>query len=248
MPIHRAAQHFDAAAEDYERARPGYPDDALIWLTGRLDLRPGRTVLDLAAGTGKLTRRLTGTGARVIAVEPVPGMRARLQGVLDPADVLDGTAERIPLPDASVDAVTVAQALHWFDPERAPREIHRVTRPGGRLAVIYNRRLLDDPVQAGLEAIISPHRGDTPAQTSGRWREGLVRSRLWAPAERHELAHAQGLSHEGVVSRALSTSFISGLPGAERDRVAAQVRELVAGLPEPVPLPYACELSVWDRL
>ena len=97
VAIHRSAQFFDAAADDYERARPDYPDQALAWLADRLGLRPGRTVLDLAAGTGKLTRLLVRTGARVVAVEPVAGMRARLTGSLPDEDVLDGTAEDLPL-------------------------------------------------------------------------------------------------------------------------------------------------------
>ena len=102
VAIHRSAQFFDAAADDYERARPDYPDQALAWLADRLGLRPGRTVLDLAAGTGKLTRLLVRTGARVVAVEPVAGMRARLTGSVPDEDVLDGTAEDLPLtPDRS---------------------------------------------------------------------------------------------------------------------------------------------------
>jgi SAM-dependent methyltransferase len=245
--IHRAAEHFDTAATAYERARPGYPEEAIAWLAEQLGLRSGRTVLDLAAGTGKLTRALVRTGARVIAVEPVAGMRAHLTASLGPGDVLDGTAEAIPLPDASVDAVTVAQAFHWFDPDRAPQEIHRVTRPGAKLAVVYNRRVVEDPVQAGLEEIISPHRGATPAQAGGGWRRGLERSPLWRAGDRHELVNVQRLSREDVVARALSTSFIAGLPDDLRQQVIAQVRELVADVPEPVPLPYSCELSLWER-
>ena len=98
-------------------------------LVDALAIGPGRDVLDLAAGTGKLTRLLVPTGAHVVAVEPVPAMRALLTDV----DALDGTAEAIPLPDASVDAVTVGQAFHWFDPPTALAEIDRVLRPGGRL-------------------------------------------------------------------------------------------------------------------
>ena len=181
VAIHRSAQFFDAAADDYERARPDYPDQALAWLADRLGLRPGRTVLDLAAGTGKLTRLLVRTGARVVAVEPVAGMRARLTGSLPDEDVLDGSAEDLPLTAGSVDAATVAQAFHWFDGDRALSEIHRVTRPGSRLAVVYNRRPLDHPLQAAIEAIFAPHRGDTPSQATGLWREAFDRSRLWAP-------------------------------------------------------------------
>ena len=248
MAIHRTAQFFDAAADDYERARPDYPDQALTWLADRLGLRPGRTVLDLAAGSGKLTRLLVRTRARVIAVEPVAGMRARLTGALPDEDVLDGTAEDLPLTTGSVDAATVAQAFHWFDGDRALSEIHRVTRAGSRLAVVYNRRPLDHPLQAGIEAIVAPHRGDTPSQATGLWREAFDRSRLWAPTEERLLAHVNPLDHEGVVARVASTSFIAGLPAERRAEVRDQVRTLVAALPEPVELPYVCELFLWDRL
>lgn len=248
MAIHRSARGFDAAAADYERARPDYPDEAVRWLAQRLDLRPGRTILDLAAGTGKLTRLLAGTGARVIAVEPVGGMRARLAGLLPEDDVLDGTAEELPLADQSLDAVTVAQAFRWFDGDRALAEIHRVTREGGRLAVVYNRRPLDHPLQAALEAVFAPHRGDTPSHRSGRWRDALDRSRLWAHGEELEIEHVDALDREGVVARVSSTSFISRLPPEPRKQVREQVRALVAGWREPIELPYVCELLLWDRL
>jgi SAM-dependent methyltransferase len=130
------ARSFGAAADVYERARPGYPDAAVDWL-----LPAGaRTVLDLGAGTGKLTRSLAAKGLEVVAVEPLAEMRANLVAALPEVRVLDGTAEAIPLPDASVDAITVAQAWHWVDPERATAEAARVLRPGGTLGLIWNRR------------------------------------------------------------------------------------------------------------
>jgi len=261
VSIHQAARSFDAAAGDYERARPDYPADVGRWLTERLGLGPGRTVLDLAAGTGKLTRRLLLTGARVVAVEPVAGMRARLARALPavegrprPAEalpaleLLDGTAEAIPLADESVDAVTVAQAFHWFDGERALTEIHRVTRTRGRLAVVYNRRPLEDPLQAALEEILAPHRADTPAYRSGRWREAFAHTSLWAPVEEAELPHTQRLDREGVVARAASISFVAALPDGRRAELLKQVRTLVAERPEPIELPYVCELFVWERV
>lgn len=248
--IHRAAHSFETAAGDYDRARPDYPDEARQWLTERLGLRPGRTVLDLAAGTGKLTRQLSATGARVVAVEPVEGMRARLASAVPNVQRHDGTAEAIPLSDAAVDAVTVAQAFHWFDGDRALAEIHRVTRRSGRLAVVYNRhrRPLEDPLQAALEALLAPHRGDTPGQASGRWREAFTRTSLWTPVEETEIPHTQALDREGVVARVASTSFVAALPGERRAALLQDVRAVVTDRPEPIELPYVCELFVWERV
>ena len=248
MAIHPSAQGFQAAAGDYERARPDYPDDAGSWLAEHLDLRADRKVVDIAAGTGKLTRLLLATGATVLAVEPVAGMRERLAAGLPEVELLDGVAEQIPLNDASVDAATVGQAFHWFDGDRALAEIHRVTRKGSRLAVVYNRRLLDHPLQAALEAIMQPLRAQTPAHRSGQWREAFARTRLWAPVVEAELAHLQLLDRPGVVARVASTSFIAKLPSDQRDDVLDQVQAVVKDRAEPIELPYICELFVWRRL
>jgi SAM-dependent methyltransferase len=130
-----ASMGFARAAAAYERGRPGYPSAAVDFLAARLRLGPGRRVVDLAAGTGTLARSLPATGAEVIAVEPVAEMRAALPAR---ARAVDGTAE------ASADAVAVAQAFHWFDGDAALAEIHRVLRPGGALALVWNRRRTDD--------------------------------------------------------------------------------------------------------
>ena len=114
---------FESVAELYERSRPAYAEDAVAWAAGRLGLGPGRRVLDLAAGTGKLTRQLLALGVDVVAVEPGDEMRGVLERVLPEVEVLAGRAEQIPLPDASVDAVAVGQAFHWFDPEPALAEM-----------------------------------------------------------------------------------------------------------------------------
>jgi ubiquinone/menaquinone biosynthesis C-methylase UbiE len=248
VAIHPSAQGFQTSAGDYERARPDYPDEAGRRLAERLDLRPGRKVVDIAAGTGKLTRVLVATGASVVAVEPVEGMRERLAAVLPDVELLDGVAEAIPLEDASVDAATVGQAFHWFDGDRALTEIHRVAREGSLLAVVYNRRPLEDPLQAALDGILRPLRGQTPAHRSGQWRDAFARTRLWTPVQEAELPHVQLLDREGVVARAASTSFIAELPSDLRADVLDQVRALVKGRSEPIELPYVCELFVWERL
>jgi SAM-dependent methyltransferase len=134
------AARFGDVADRYERARPLYPESALSELAVRCGVRPGTAVLDLGAGTGKLTRQLVAVGADVVAVEPATGMRRRLEAEVPGVPVLDGTAEAIPLPDASVQVVTAGQAFHWFDTRRALDEIARVLRPSGWLALLWNER------------------------------------------------------------------------------------------------------------
>src|SRR6201986_3186482 len=144
------ATSFGAPPAAYERGRPPYPPEALDWL-----LPPGaRRVLDLGAGTGKLTRELAGRGLDVVAVEPLGGMRAELSRVLPDTPVLEGSAEHIPLPDGSVDAVLAAQAWHWVTPERAAPEVARVLRPGGTLGLVWNERDEEVPWVAELSQIV----------------------------------------------------------------------------------------------
>src|ERR671926_264320 len=150
MSVHPSARAFDTSAERYDRVRPGYPHEAIEWLMQMLEIGPGRTVVELAPRPRKLTAALLETGARVIAVEPSAGMLAVLRRVAPAAEALAGTAERIPLADASIDAVLVAQAFHWFDHDTAIPEIHRVLRPGAGLGLIFNRRVLTHPAHAAL--------------------------------------------------------------------------------------------------
>jgi SAM-dependent methyltransferase len=244
LKIHpSAAVGFANAADVYERARPSYPQDAIDWLAAQTGLGPGRTVVDLAAGTGKLTRLLLPTGARVVAIEPIAEMRAHIQG----AEVLDGTAEAMPLPDASADVVTVAQALHWFDQERALPEIHRVLREGGHLVVVWNMRDLDDPVQRGVEDLLGPMRKEVPGQILGAWREPLARSALFGPATVGEFRYEQQFTTDDLCDRVASTSFVAALPAVARDELLVRVRALTHGIAEPFPFPYKTEVHVIPR-
>jgi SAM-dependent methyltransferase len=238
-----AALGFARSADAYDRARPDYPAEAIAWLAERLALRAGRTVVDLAAGTGKLTRPLATTGAAVIAIEPVAEMRERIGPTA--ARALDGTAEAMPLPDASADAVTVGQAFHWFDGPVALAEIHRVLRPGAGLALVWNRRPLDHPVHAAIERIIAPYHADTPRHRSGAWRAAFDATTLFGPLDEHTFPHSRDHDADALADRVGSTSFVAALPDGPRAEVLAAVRALAAD--GPVALPYICEVFVCDR-
>jgi SAM-dependent methyltransferase len=242
VSVHRAARGFDSAADVYERVRPGYPPEAVEWLVSALRLGPGRTVLDLAAGTGKLTARLLGTGARVIAVEPSQGMLEVLRQAAPEAEALTGSAEEIPLPDGAVDAVTVAQAFHWFANDAALAEIHRVLAPGGALALVWNRRILSAPAHALLEEVMAHAVGDTPRHRDGDWERVVHASPLFEPLASEEFPNDQPQTPEGLVERAASTSFIAAMDEPERRRLLDELARRAAALPRPIVLPHACEL------
>lgn len=240
MSVHPLARAgFGAAPDAYERGRPEYPHEAIRWLAERLRLGPGVMVVDLAAGTGKLSRPLAATGAEVVAIEPVDAMRAAI-GPSVPA--IAGTAEAIPLPDDSADVVSVGQAFHWFDGDRALAEIHRVLRLGGSLALAWNARQMQDPMQVAIEEVIGPYCESVPRHRHGAWREVFTHTRLFEPLEEVEFPQSQELDAEGLVARVSSISAIAALAEPERERLLARVREL-AGEGN-VLLRYTCELQV----
>jgi SAM-dependent methyltransferase len=233
-----AAVGFARSAGAYERGRPDYPPAVLE----PLGVAPGLLVVDLAAGTGKLTRLLAGTGATVIAVEPVAEMRAALP---DSVQAIDGTAERIPLDTASADLVTVAQAFHWFDGDAALAEIHRVLRPGGRLALVWNRRVTEDPVNEAIEAILEPHRAEVPTHRWDNWRATFESTALFGPLEEHVFPSEQRLDAEGMADRIGSISFIASLPDEERAEAVRRARALASE--GPVTIPYRSEVQIAER-
>ncbi|CAB4873087.1 unannotated protein [freshwater metagenome] len=233
--VRARATSFDDTAAAYEFGRPEYPAEALQWWHDRGAFPRGGVVLDLAAGTGKLTRALVDRGCDVVAVEPLPKMRAEFAVVLAQVPIHDGTAEAIPLADASVDSVFVAQAFHWFDGEPALAEIARVLRPGGGLGLIWNdddasvpwvaqyserkhRAHLDEPLlDAADQAAISVHfTGFT--DTTCTWTETTTRARLLA--------------------NVLSRSYVSVLPADQRGPILDPIEQLLAEQPEPVLFPH----------
>jgi SAM-dependent methyltransferase len=238
-----AAARFARPASAYERARPDYPQAAVDFLAARLGLGPGHTVLDLAAGTGKLTRPLLATGAEVIAVEPAAEMRAGLPAA---ARALAGTAEAIPLAAGSADAVTVGQAFHWFDGEAALAEIHRVLRRGGALGLIWNRRRRDDSLSQAIDELMAPHRPDAPGHRADDWRAAFERTALFGPLEERRFANDQSFDADGLANRFGSVSYIAALDEGPRAEFIAAVRALAGG--GRVTVRYETEVQVCKRL
>ena len=228
---HAAAVGFEANAAGYARGRPDYPPALDRWLCDEVGLGSGRTVVDLGAGTGKFTSRLLATDADVIAIEPVDAMRARLVADHPAVDARTGTAEALPLADASVDAVVCAQAFQWFANAAAMAELARVIRPGGVLALVWNVR--DESVGwvRAITAIIEPFEGDAPRYHKGDWARVFPAPGFSALREvRYPHVH-RGPSEQVIVERFLSVSFIAALPHAQRADVERRLRALIADEP-----------------
>ncbi|RBP02319.1 methyltransferase family protein [Roseiarcus fermentans] len=231
--LHRsAAEGFEAGAPAYAAGRPGYPGALDGWLSDALGLGPGKTALDLGAGTGKFTPRLVATGARVTAVEPVAAMRAEFRRANPDIDIAEGRAEAIPAADASVDAVVCAQSFHWFATPAALAEIRRVLKVGGALGLVWNVRDLRVGWVAALDEIMRPYESDAPRHESGAWRNAFPAPGFSALDERR-FAHAhEGPPERVIVDRVLSVSFIAALDAAERAKVEDAVRGLIAAAPD----------------
>ena len=257
-----ASRGFAAQAVAYDRARPSYPPDAVGWLAANLRIGPGQRIVDLAAGTGKLTALLAGTGARLAAVEPVAAMRERLRAGLPAVPLLAGVAEALPFADGSVDAVVVAQAFHWFDADRALAELARVVRVGGRLGLIWNMRDRSigwvDQIWSVMDRVegSAPWRGDRGADGSRRpahrYRTGGSNS-AWSGWVRAEFAHVHACTHAEVIDRMRSVSHIAvlpaGRPRAVLDEIRAILRERQETARSPVvEIPYLVDAMYAERL
>lgn len=226
-----AAARFGAVAADYDRARPSYPADVLDQLFAVAGVGPGADVLDLAAGTGKLTRHLVATGASVVAVEPSAGMREQLAASLPGVQALDGTAEAIPLPDGAVDVVTVAQAFHWFRTAVALDEIHRVLRPGGWLALTWN-----EPPHAGwarelwdLRHRVTGFTGDYPGHG---WDAVLDADARFGPRATTVVTTSVATTVDDVTRDSASRSYVITLDPDARRRVLDEVATFLATHPD----------------
>jgi SAM-dependent methyltransferase len=234
MPVHEIAQRgFDAEALTYDRTRPSYPADAVAWLVEHLRIGPGSRVVDLAAGTGKLTTLLAPFGAELLAVEPVAGMRHILRVALPDVPALAATAEELPFGGASLDAVTAAQAFHWFDAERALPEIRRVLRPGGRLGLLWNARDRGVDWVDRIWGVMDRVEKHAPWRDHEQWSEGdLPFDRWFGTMHRAEFRQEQPLTPEDVVGRFKGVSHVAVLPPAEQAAVLDEVRGILATHPD----------------
>ena len=220
------------SALTYERGRPAYATAVAAGLAAEFGLHGDSRVLDLAAGTGQLARLFLPLVGSVVAVEPSAPMRHVLARRLPSVETLEGRAERIPLPDQSVDAAVVGNAFHWFDGDAAVGELARVLRPGGGLAVLWNVALSSEPPwPRRLEQLVDELRAKalppTRDCTSGMWRPALDRARhLFEPLQFSAIAHERSLDQEAFVSGVASFSFIAAMADDDRRPVLTEVRAL----------------------
>jgi SAM-dependent methyltransferase len=187
------------------------------------------------------------TGAQVIAVEPLREMRLTLARVVPDAEALDGTAETLPLGDGEADAVTAAQAFHWFDLDRALPELHRVLHAGASLALVWNSRDLEDPLQARVEELVAPLRETAPAQLDRAWRAAVEASPLFGPIEYRAFGWAQSHTRDSLAERVATTSVVAALPEDDRAELLGRVRDAAADLDEPFPFRYLTEIFLIPR-
>lgn len=232
---------FGRVVEVYDRVRPQYPEESLDRAQKALELDSAAVVLDLAAGTGRLTKALADRFAHVIAVEPDDAMRARIEH----GEVLAGTAEAIPLPDSSFDAVFVAEAFHWFDAHRAVPEIERVLRGRGGLAVISNGWWDTVPAlpDAALELLRVPYVASGRAEAVATWRE-VVSASSFEPLRDETFRWELHADAETLLGLYETTSSIAALPEEERQTLVTKLRPLLG---DSYTVPVRTELT-WTRL
>jgi SAM-dependent methyltransferase len=244
-----AARGFGSSGAAYERGRPTYPTDAVACLVDELSLGPGALVVEVAAGTGKLTRLLVPPNPRIVALEPVAGMRRVLVDKVPGVGIVAGTAEAVPVATGVVDAVLVAQAFHWFRVAEALAEAARVLRPGGGLGLVWNDRDDSVPWVAELSALIRWNDRPVPNHQDIDWNTAVAGAGAFGPLEHRRFRLEQTLDVDTLVDRVLSTSYIAARPASEQATLAGDVRRLVvdADLGERFVLPYVTDVF-WCRL
>ncbi len=236
------ARSFETVAQEYERHRPDYPVEAVEWAAAQLGLEPGARVLDVGAGTGKLTRVLVAAGFETVAVEPGGAMLDQLRLVVPEAEAHEAPAEAIPLPDASIDAAFAAQAFHWFDRERALPELQRVLRPGGGLALLWNWWDERDPLQKELGELVG-YAGHEP------YREEELPAAPWfRDVGRTVVETVMESSPDALVGYLATASDYLVVSPEERERALAAVHALASKYGDRFAMPRLTYVFAFARL
>lgn len=233
---------YGGVAAEYQRGRPSYALAAVDELVAKLAWSESHPVLDLGAGTGTLSKLLVEKGIKVVAVEPVAKMRAKITES-PRLRVVDGRADSIPVFDGRFGSAVVATAFHWFANVPALREIKRVTQPPHQLALIWNDRDHTVPWVQSFDAVLEPYAQGAPRYISGEWRRVFDDLGIKVGGQR-SFPNPQSTTRDRVVDRGMSTSFIASLPPEERNAVQNALRDLTSGLPENLIFPYTTDLYV----
>ena len=239
-------------ATDYDELRPTYAPEAVRWVAERARLEPGSLVVDVAAGTGQLSRRFASLGVRVVAVEPADNMRAVLETNLPEVQAVHGTAEDIPVGDDEAGAVIVGNAFHHFDAEAAFAEIRRVLRPGGALALFWARTDEDaDPLRLGIreiDEVVERGRASSPiVEAYFSWFEPPEHIEGFTALERRSFPTTRTMASARLADLYATSSDIASLPEPQRSELLARIGTLAAGLPQTLELPERSDVHLWFR-
>jgi SAM-dependent methyltransferase len=247
--LHPLAETFGDVADAYDRGRPGYPGELADLLTRRLGVGPGVRVLDVGAGTGKLTRTLLATGADVLAAEPVEDMRRLLGNVLPPERILDATAEALPLERASLDVVAAGDAFHWFDGARALDELARVLRPGGELVMAWHAPFPSESGtwRAELQRLLRSVRGDHPYFVKEHGRAVFREHDAFGPLRNVRVTHHHEVDRGGLVDHVRSISYVAALPREQWEDVLSATREIADSAPPRISMSYSIDVWITRR-
>jgi SAM-dependent methyltransferase len=248
MPLNLLARvGFQQGAERYERARPEAPPVAVDALVRVLEISERARVLEVGAGTGKLSRLVAPHAGSYVAIEPVPAMRTQFREALPGIPLLSGLAERLPLRSSTVDAVAAAQAFHWFDAPRAIAEMHRVLRPGGTVGLLWNVR--DESMEwvRAMTHVIDRYSGGGPRFRDSTWRSAWAQAPGFEPLEKLAFPFVQRLDRDTTVARFTSVSFVASLGESCYREAEAAIRHLLDTHPQTagrdkIELPYRCEI------
>jgi ubiquinone/menaquinone biosynthesis C-methylase UbiE len=248
-PLRDWFRFTEVSAQDYERLRPEYAPEAGEWLAERAGLGSDSVVLDLGAGTGKLTRLLIGRAGAVVALEPAANMLAVLREVVPEAVALEGTAEAIPLPDGSIDLAMAGHSFHHFSWPAALAEMHRTVRPVGSLALVWSLSDPADPLEPAIGAIVRRHLPSSPIHVAfDSWREAFTDRSLFEEVQTRTFPHQQRIRSEALVDLMATSSDVASMQEDERQALLMEIGALGRNLSDPIVVARQTRVHLFRRL